>query len=47
MPYGSVATLTTIAATDIAMIRMYSASEATFRFGTGNVGGVIDVFTKH
>jgi hypothetical protein len=47
VPYGTIATLTTIAATDIAVIRMYTAGEATFKFGTGNVGGVIGVYTKH
>lgn len=44
--YGDVSTLTTIEATDIAMIRMYQAWEATYKFGTGNMGGAIDVFTK-
>lgn len=47
VPYGTIASLRSIAATDIAMIRMYTPGEATYKFGTGNVGGVIDVFTKH
>lgn len=47
VPYGPVSTLTTIEAGDIAMIRIYRAWEATFKFGTGNMGGVIDVYTKH
>lgn len=45
--YGPISSLTTIPVADIGMIRIYHASEATFRFGTGNAGGVIDVFTKH
>lgn len=47
VPYGPISTLTTIDAGDIAMIRIYRAWEATFKFGTGNMGGVIDVYTKH
>lgn len=47
VPYGPMSTLTTIAATDIAMIRLYRAWEATYKFGTGNMGGVIDVYTRH
>lgn len=47
VPYGPLSTLATIEAGDIAMIRIYRAWEATFKFGTGNMGGVIDVYTKH
>jgi len=47
VPYGPISTLQNIPAADVAMIRMYRAWEATYRFGTGNMGGVIDVFTKH
>lgn len=47
VPYGPIASLTSIPAGDVAIIRMYRASEATFRFGTGNAGGVIDVITRH
>jgi hypothetical protein len=45
--YGSISTLTLIPARDIAMIRLYRSWEATYKFGTGNMGGVIEVVTKH
>lgn len=47
VPYGALSTLQDIPAQDVAMIRMYRAWEATYKFGTGNMGGVIEVFTKH
>ena len=47
VPYGPLATLKDIPAQNVAMIRMYRAWEATYKFGTGNMGGVIEVFTKH
>lgn len=45
--YGPVSTLNTIPAGDISMIRIYRAWEATYKFGTGNMGGVIAVYSKH
>lgn len=45
--YGPITTLTLIPARDIASIRLYRAWEATYKFGTGNMGGVIEVYTKH
>lgn len=47
VPYGPLATLKDIPAQNVALIRMYRAWEATYKFGTGNMGGVIEVFTKH
>lgn len=47
VPYGPLGALRDIPAGDVALIRMYQAWEATYKFGTGNMGGVIDVFTKH
>lgn len=47
VPYGPLATLKDIPAQNVAVIRMYRAWEATYKFGTGNMGGVIEVFTKH
>lgn len=45
--YGSMPSLRQIPAQSIATIRMYRAWEATTKFGTGNMGGVIEVVTKH
>ena len=45
-PYGTVASLTTIRAVQVAEIRLYRAWEATTRFGTGNMDGVIAVTTR-
>ena len=44
---GAVAQLRNIQASDVASIRLYRAWEAGTRFGTGNMGGVIEVYTKH
>ena len=44
---GAVAQLKNIQASDVASIRLYRAWEAGTRFGTGNMGGVIEVYTKH
>jgi hypothetical protein len=44
---GAVAQLRNIQASDVASIRLYRAWEAGTRFGSGNMGGVIEVYTKH
>ena len=44
---GAVASLKGIQASDVASIRVYRAWEVAARFGNGNVGGVIEVYTKH
>jgi TonB-dependent receptor-like protein len=44
---GAVAQLKGIQASDVASIRLYRAWEAATRFGGGNMGGVIEVYTKH
>jgi outer membrane cobalamin receptor len=44
--YGSVAMLRNIPASQVATIRLYRAWEATTKFGTGNMGGVIAVTTR-
>lgn len=44
---GAVATLKGIQASDVSTIRVYRAWEVAARFGNGNVGGVIEVYTKH
>lgn len=44
--YGSPASLEQIRALDVLDIRMLSASDATTRYGSGHVGGVIEVRTQ-
>lgn len=44
--YGPLSTLRTIPASQITMIRLYRSWEATTKYGTGNMGGVIEVTTK-
>jgi TonB-dependent Receptor Plug Domain len=44
--FGGIETLSLIEATPILEIRFLSASEATFRFGTGNSGGAIVITTR-
>lgn len=44
--YGSPDALNGIRAMDVAEIRFLSASDATTRYGTGHVGGVIEVRTR-
>jgi len=36
-----------IQANDVASIRVYPAGQSATRFGAGNMGGVIEVYTKH
>lgn len=45
--YGDVNRLRDIPAGDVAAIRLYQAYEAQYKFGSGHMGGVIQVFTKH
>jgi hypothetical protein len=45
--YGPMPILASIPAEVVASIRMYRAWDATTKFGTGNMGGVIAVYTKH
>lgn len=44
--FGLVQTLKQIPANQVAEIRLFRAWEATTKYGTGNMGGVIAVFTK-
>lgn len=44
--FGPIASLHTIPASEIALIRLYRAGEATTKFGIGNMGGVIAIRTK-
>jgi len=45
--YGDVNRLRDIPAQDIAAIKLYQAYEAQYKFGSGHIGGVIQVLTKH
>jgi hypothetical protein len=44
--YGEIAVLENIPALQVASIRLYRAWEATTRYGTGNMSGVIAVTTR-
>ena len=44
--YGSVGMLRNIPASQISTIRLYRAWEATTKFGTGNMSGVIAITTR-
>lgn len=44
--FGEISMLRTIPAVQIATIRLYRSWEATTRFGTGNMGGVIAISTR-
>jgi outer membrane cobalamin receptor len=44
--FGSLASLRSIPASQVATIRLYRSWEATTKFGTGNMGGVIAVTTR-
>ncbi|MBA2687375.1 MAG: hypothetical protein H0U64_04670 [Gemmatimonadaceae bacterium] len=45
--FGLVNALKQIPATQVAEIRLYRAWEATTKYGTGNMGGVIAIFSRH
>jgi hypothetical protein len=47
MFYGDASVLRNIAASTIATITFYNASEAQYAFGRGNAAGVIGITTKH
>jgi outer membrane cobalamin receptor len=44
--YGPIGTLRNIPASEISTIRLYRSWEATTKFGTGNMGGVIAITTR-
>jgi hypothetical protein len=45
--FGPVNALKSIPANQVGSIRMYRAWEVQSKFGTNNLGGVIEVFTRH
>lgn len=44
--YGPIGSLRSIPASQVATIRLYRSWEATTKFGTGNMGGVIAITTR-
>jgi hypothetical protein len=44
--FGPLSTLRNIPASQVATIRLYRSWEATTKFGTGNMGGVIAITTR-
>ncbi|HEX2692897.1 MAG TPA: hypothetical protein VHL12_02485 [Gemmatimonadaceae bacterium] len=44
--FGPISTLSSIPASQVAMIRLYRVSEANAKFGTHNLGGVISITTR-
>ncbi len=46
MQFGPTASLRNIPANTVASIRLYRAWEATTKFGTGNIAGVIEVISR-
>ena len=44
--FGPISSLRSIPASQVATIRLYRSWEATTKFGTGNMGGVIAVTTR-
>lgn len=45
--FGSLESLRGIQASDITTIRFLKAADATIKYGTGHVAGVIEVMTRH
>lgn len=45
--YGDVSTLQGIAVGDIEEIRFWQSYQAQYKFGSGHMGGVIQIITKH
>lgn len=44
--YGPISSLANLSASQIATIRLYRSWEATTKFGSGNMGGVIAITTR-
>ncbi|HEX6627891.1 MAG TPA: hypothetical protein VF105_08055 [Gemmatimonadaceae bacterium] len=44
--FGPISSLRSIPASEVALIRLYRSWEATTKFGTGNMGGVIAITTR-
>lgn len=46
MEFGPITSLRNIPASEVSTIRLYRAWEATTKYGTGNMGGVIAISTR-
>ena len=44
--YGDIGTLRTIPASELSQVRFYQGYEAQYKFGSGHMGGVIQLITK-
>lgn len=44
--YGDINTLRTIPASQLSEVRFYQAYEAQYKFGSGHMGGVVQLITK-
>jgi hypothetical protein len=44
--YGDISTLKAIPASQLAEVRFYQAYEAQYKFGSGHMGGVVQLITK-
>jgi len=44
--YGDIDTLKTIPASQLAEVRFYQSYEAQYKFGSGHMGGVVQLITK-
>jgi hypothetical protein len=44
--YGDISTLKAVPASQLAEVRFYQAYEAQYKFGSGHLGGVVQLITK-
>jgi hypothetical protein len=44
--YGDVSTLRTVPASELSEVRFYQGYEAQYKFGSGHMGGVVQLITK-
>jgi hypothetical protein len=44
--YGDISTLKAVPASQLAEVRFYQAYEAQYKFGSGHMGGVVQLITK-
>lgn len=45
--YGDVSVLQSIPASEVGGVRFYEGYEAQYKFGSGHMGGVIQIITRH
>jgi hypothetical protein len=44
--YGDISTLKLVPASQLSEVRFYQAYEAQYKFGSGHMGGVVQLITK-